>query len=161
MVDHELVKQRLRTIAARNNGTLTPKQVVDDAREPGSPLHELFEWDAAKGHEIYLLNQARAVIRSVKVTVLRSETTFKAPLYVRNPELNRREAGYVSITRLRTDAELAREQVVAEFAAATAALKRARAIAAALEVSEEIDALIGEVRRVSQSVQAPASGMTN
>ena len=121
MVEHELVKQRLRAIAARNNGTLTPQQVVDDARDPGSPLHGLFEWDAHKGHEAHLLNQARAVIRSVKVTVLRSETTFKSPLYVRNPELGRREAGYVSITRLRTDAELSRERVVAEFAAATAA----------------------------------------
>ena len=111
----------------------------------------------SKGFEKYLMDRARAVIRSVRIEVIRHEVTHKTPLFVRDPSAGPREQGYVSMRRLRTDADMARERVVAEFAAAGAALKRARAIAAVLDVAGEIDGLILDVDRVRDRVLEPAS----
>ena len=49
-------------------GYLTPRVVVDDARPPTSQLHDRFEWDDSVAGEKYRLDQARDLIRSVKIT---------------------------------------------------------------------------------------------
>ena len=49
------------------NGRLTAMLVVDAARPVGSPLHSRFEWDDTIAGPAYRLQQAGAVIRSVKV----------------------------------------------------------------------------------------------
>jgi hypothetical protein len=46
-------------------GELTPKDVVDDARNDNSPLHSYFEWDDGAAAEAYRLSQARGLIRTV------------------------------------------------------------------------------------------------
>ncbi len=48
-------------------GSLTPELVVDAARDPGSPLHDKFEWDDQVAGERYRLQQARTLIRTVKI----------------------------------------------------------------------------------------------
>lgn len=50
-----------------SHGQLTPKLVVDLARNPEHPLHERFEWDDAVAGERYREVQAAELIRSVKV----------------------------------------------------------------------------------------------
>jgi hypothetical protein len=49
------------------HGRLTPAHVVDAARPADHPLHERFEWDNAVAGEAYRLDQARRLIRSVRV----------------------------------------------------------------------------------------------
>lgn len=44
-------------------GELTPRVVVDVARDPGHPLHNRFEWDDSVAGEKYRLHQARELIR--------------------------------------------------------------------------------------------------
>ena len=46
-------------------GELTPKDVVDDARNPNSPLHSFFDWNDTSAAEQHRLHQARGLIRSV------------------------------------------------------------------------------------------------
>lgn len=46
---------------------LTPSLVVDAARDKAHPLHARFEWDNAIAGEKYRLDQARDLIRSVRV----------------------------------------------------------------------------------------------
>ena len=48
-------------------GKLTPTIVLDEARDPGSPIHHRFEWDDAIAGERYRLHQAGGLIRSVRV----------------------------------------------------------------------------------------------
>lgn len=50
-----------------SHGQLTPKLVVDLARNPEHPLHNRFEWDDAVAGEKYREVQAAELIRSVKV----------------------------------------------------------------------------------------------
>jgi hypothetical protein len=57
----------LERIAASEAGKLTAESIVDRARDPKNPLHDRFEWnDERAGHE-YRLEQARSLIRHVKV----------------------------------------------------------------------------------------------
>lgn len=49
------------------HGYLTPDIVLDEARDPGHPLHSRFEWDDARAAEAYRRDQARDLIQSVKI----------------------------------------------------------------------------------------------
>jgi hypothetical protein len=46
---------------------LTPALVVDEARDESHPLHNRFEWDDKVAGEAHRLDQARRLIRSVRV----------------------------------------------------------------------------------------------
>lgn len=160
-IDKAEIRERLQSLADSNGGRLTPQAVVEEAKREDSPLHELFEWDQRRGHEIYLVNRAREVIRSVRIVVKREDVVFRAPVFVRDPSCAPRQSGYVSVKALRSDTDLARERVVAEFAAAAAALRRAKAIAAALDVGDEIDGVLIDLDRVRDRVLEPASAQAN
>jgi hypothetical protein len=58
----ELLKVR------KEYGALADQNVVDAARPPEHPLHSRFEWDDAVCGEAYRREQARALIRSVRLT---------------------------------------------------------------------------------------------
>lgn len=53
----------LRQIAKRNGGYLRPRDVVDEARDEASPLHDQFDWDDSSAGEKYRQWQARSLIR--------------------------------------------------------------------------------------------------
>jgi hypothetical protein len=61
------IGEALATIAAASNGHLTPKAVVSEARNNRSVLHRHFEWDDAVAAEAFRLDQARTLIRSIRV----------------------------------------------------------------------------------------------
>jgi hypothetical protein len=50
------------------NGKLTPELVVDAARPQRSALHDYFEWDDAIAGEAFRREQARHLIKSVRVS---------------------------------------------------------------------------------------------
>jgi hypothetical protein len=57
----------LDTIRLGNGGELHPADVVADARDAKSPLHSHFEWDDKKAAHEHRLDQARALIRSIRI----------------------------------------------------------------------------------------------
>lgn len=59
------------------NGLLHPEAVWKAARKSNHPLHGYFTWDVQKAAEEYWSMQARALIRSVKVS--NPEDAFRAP----------------------------------------------------------------------------------
>jgi hypothetical protein len=50
----------------KDYGRLTPRNVVDAARDPANPLHRRFEWDDSVAAERYRLAQARQLIQTVR-----------------------------------------------------------------------------------------------
>lgn len=52
----------------REHGLLTPGIVVEVSRPVEAPLHSHFEWDDARAADLHRLEQAREIIRSVKIT---------------------------------------------------------------------------------------------
>jgi hypothetical protein len=60
------LRQELQQIYDRH-GQLTARLVVDQARDPEHALHSQFEWDDETAAEKYRLDQARELIRKVRV----------------------------------------------------------------------------------------------
>lgn len=113
---------------------LTPSAVVEAARDAASPLHPLFEWDDDLAAEAYRLDQARAVIRTVLVTVSTTRTTVQVNRYVPDPGRGR-EQGYLSLDPM-PDEATRRAIVVGECDRALGMVRRAAAIAAALGLAD-------------------------
>lgn len=57
----------------------TPEQILDKARDPGTELHGLFEWDDTVAAERYRLDQARQVVRHlvIRETVREDKTPVR------------------------------------------------------------------------------------
>jgi flagellar basal body rod protein FlgC len=137
----KLIADRLAKLAASNGGRLTPEAVVEDAKSKDSPLHDHFLWDTKKAAYQHWLDQARALIRSVRVEVITESKSVSVVGYVRDPRAGD-EQGYVSITSLKSDRESAREALVGEFSRVADMLRRAKEIAAALDAQDEVDDLL-------------------
>lgn len=76
----QVVAERLQSLCEKR-GDLRERDVLNDARRKTSPLHAYFEWDDSVAAEAHRLTQAAALIRRVKVTVLRDEQS--EPIAVR------------------------------------------------------------------------------
>lgn len=143
-MNNAIVKARLEAIARNNGGVLRPFDVVQDARQPDSPLHELFEWDVEEAAQEHWMHTARRIIASVKVNITTETIVLKAPAYVRDPRLHGKEQGYLETIKLRTEHEIAKEVLAGEVQNVISALRRARNVAAALDMESEIDRLMEE-----------------
>lgn len=140
----------------RQHGTLTPELVVEDAKKPNSPLHEMFEWDTDKAATAHWHDVARQLIRNVRVTVVNEERVLKAPFFVRDPSLPHDQQGYTTVEKLRTDSDLARDAVAEECSRAAAAFRRAQEVATAVGVEADVQQLLQDTlslgQRIKQSV---------
>lgn len=137
----DAIRIRLMEIEAANGGVLTPDAVIADAKDPDSPLHDQFEWDTDKAAYKYWLDQARALITSVKVVQKIEQQKISTVYYVRDPRVDADEQGYVSLTTLKSDEDLARDAIHAEFMRARAVMERAHSLAAVLNLTEEVEEL--------------------
>jgi 1,4-alpha-glucan branching enzyme len=142
------------------NGRLTPERVVHDAKRPESPLHEHFLWDVQKAAEHFWLDQARDLIRAVKVVVVINEVTVKAPYYVPDPSKNGREQGYTTLDALRDDPVSAKQSLIAECERAAGVLRRARLIALALNLEGQIDTVLAHVAGLKSQLSGGADNHT-
>jgi hypothetical protein len=81
------VGTHLELLRKQFKGELTPKDVVEDARNPNSPLHSFFEWDDSAAAEQYRLKQARGLIRSVvAIYTTPKEPARRAKAFIHIPE---------------------------------------------------------------------------
>lgn len=141
----EAIKVRLAELEARGKGVLTPRAVVEDAKDPSSPLHDQFTWDVKKAAYQYWLDEARAVIVSVQYISQTETTVVRSVFYHRDPNAAGTEQGYVSVPTLRSDADMARKSLVDTFRSIGDDLRRARQYALALGLEHEVEALLSGV----------------
>ena len=155
--DQKAIEEALAEIAKKHKGLLTPDAVVAQATRKDSPLHALFEWDAKKAAHQHRLDQARSLIRSVRVNITTHKTVISTVAYVRDPDLEPDQQGYVATVSLVGQEDRARSALVEEFSRAAGALRRARELAAAFEMVDQIEAVtstIDDMRtRVVSSVE--------
>jgi hypothetical protein len=152
----DAIRQRLAELEAANSGSLTADAVVADARKEDSPLHAYFNWDVEQAAYQHWLDQARALITSVRVEMKSEGVTVRSVCYVRDPRAPSDQQGYISVERLRAHKDLARDALVSEFGRVADMLRRARELAAALDVKEEVEALLTNVVGLRQRVMDPA-----
>lgn len=146
---------RARLAELESDGRLTPAVVVEDAKSESSPLHGLFEWDADKAAYHHWLHTARIIIKSVRyIPVEETVTVVRAPQYVRDPDAPPKSQGYISVAELRNDPVTARASMRLEFGRVESALERARSVAVAIGLENEIEQLIAHVVRVREHAAA-------
>lgn len=134
------IEARLEHLSKLGGGRLTPDAVVADARSKSSPLHGCFTWDDSEAAKQWRLQEARELIRSVRVEVKTEERTLQTVRYVRDPEAGD-EQGYVELTKLRDAGDIAREALRRELASVNAAMSRAESIAEALGMKADVIAV--------------------
>jgi len=148
----KLIEARLARIAEECGGNLTPDAVVEDARHKKSPLHEFFDWDDSEAAHKWRIEQARSLIRSVRVEIVTEEKTVSTVRYLRNPEAGKGQ-GYVDVAVLRESTDLARRALRAEFARAKALFDRAEGLAEAFDMRNEIVELRERVVEMDERLQ--------
>lgn len=147
-MNRDAIARTLARLAKAGRGILTPDAVVEAASDPGSPLHDYFEWDDTEAARKYRLDQARTLIRVVRVDVQTTTHAISTVAYVRDPALNNVQQGYLHIEDVRTDAEKAAAVMWREIMAADAVMKRVEEISQALEMDAK------RVRNLRKSLDA-------
>lgn len=67
------IGEALEKIAVEHDGDLTPAAVVEAAKSRSSPLYRHFEWNDQKAAEAHRLNQARVLIRAIRIEDIAEE----------------------------------------------------------------------------------------
>jgi hypothetical protein len=137
----EEIKAVLDQIAEAHDGNLTARDVVAEAKKKGSPLHEYFTWNVQQAAQAHWEDQARRLIRQYRFVVTTTSYVVEVPKYLRNPAAAP-EQGYVSVTKLRKDSDIAREVLLTEVSRAVSAMRRAKEVARALGMDAEIGELL-------------------
>jgi len=135
----EQVAKRLEQL--EQDGRLKARDVVEDARDPDSPLHDCFEWDDSRAAERFRIVQARRLIRTVEYVKLGSKLLVPSVAYVRDPEAKAREGGYVRTVDLASDKDRARAAMRDELARVTSLLERTLRLAEALGLTKQVQHL--------------------
>lgn len=109
--------ERIELINEKNNGIVTPADVLNDARSKKSPLHNFFDWDDTKAAEKWRGQQASYLLRTIHVVVKdNGEGEEVRAFYNVNviPQGQEdRVRAYVTLPRVLSEADL-RQQVVAQ-----------------------------------------------
>lgn len=67
--------KRIDWLASKQSGSITPEEVLEDAKNKTSPLHGYFEWDDSLAAEKWRVTQANYLLRSIEIVVTRSDGT--------------------------------------------------------------------------------------
>ncbi len=136
-------------------GRLTPQEVVEAARAEASAIHGCFEWDDGKAAEAYRIEQARELIRRVKIEIVVEERSMKIVAYVRDPEKEVGDPGYQSVLRVTKTSAAA--MMRNELAAISADMERA--VGLAYSKDGELPGLAGKIIGVKAQVDRLAAGL--
>ncbi len=139
---------------AEKHDRLTPDMVVNEAEKATSPLHSEFEWDDSAAARSYRIEQARALIRSVRIVVRTDKTTITSVAYVRDPNVGGAQ-GYLSVKKVRTDMDQSRDVLRNEFGRATSILERVRDLAEAFGIESELNEVLDRLNILNANIQDP------
>jgi len=144
------IEARLARIEEKHGGVLRPDDVIKDARNPKSPLHDQCEWDDTAAARKYRQDQARTLIRTVRVVVEVNRREISTPRYVRDPGVGEAQ-GYTDVMKLKGEDELARDALAAEVVRIRAFIERTRSIAIVLGLEERLEELLGMLDSYQQA----------
>jgi hypothetical protein len=145
----DMVWTALEVLAARVEGQITTRLVVDEARNPDNPLHDRFEWDDEVCGESYRLMQAGQLLRQWKGSIVKQDPVTKAvdiktTRRVQSTGTQRKEAGggYETVERIMADPEKRADMIRTVLRELGAYRKRYADIAALSDIWAAIDEAI-------------------
>lgn len=110
---------RIDKLMEENGGKIRPKNLIDDARDESSPLHEYFDWDDSQAGEKWRTWQARALLGYIKVVVKYDHTQKESRAYFNvnvdtgEEDFNEEARAYVSIENVMSEPNY-KKQLLAE-----------------------------------------------
>lgn len=107
--DAQAVGERLTQIR-KTHGSLTPYDVVQDAKKESSVLHSYFQWDNEQAAHEYRLQQARHLVACVVITEA-DDHELKAPIRAFVNLSSEGESSYENTIEVMSD-EVLRERVL-------------------------------------------------
>lgn len=130
----------LEAVRLKSGGILKPADVVDDARPVDAVLHPAFEWDDAVAAERHREDQARLLIRSVRVIIAERPDDGPRRTYVHVETQD--DSAYVTTARALSEPEL-RAQVISKAKADLASFRaRYRDLTELSEIFAAIDKVL-------------------
>jgi hypothetical protein len=78
--DPQKIGETLAKLSTENGGRLMPEKVLNAAKNKSNTLHQHFEWDDAVAAHAHRLDQARTIIRAIRVEDV--ETGANQPAYI-------------------------------------------------------------------------------
>ena len=156
------IREELTRLRNLGNGLLTPRAVVDAAKDENSPMHSEFTWNVNKAADQYWLDQARTLISSYTIIEIRKESVgverYEIQEYVKDPRIPK-DQGYVHWSELKKNPALARLHMSRELATAQAYVNKAFAHAEVLGLGKEVESLLADMANLRAKVTgAGASG---
>lgn len=124
----------------KKHGKVTPKLFWKEAKTKSGvaySCHGAFDWNVQSAAEKHWTDTAMRIICSVRVTITTSTQKIRSVAYVHDPRTPK--GGYVSVATLRDDKAHAQEALDAEVSRVVSLLERARELAAALGLHEELE----------------------
>lgn len=94
----------------REYGMLTPHHVVAEAKKKSSPLHQYFTWDTETAAYNFLLDQARDLIKEVRIEVGAQKVSKFTNVVIKHDDGSRTQ-GYMETVEVLSDDDL-RQQVM-------------------------------------------------
>ena len=154
-------KQRAATVVRlaqldKRDKCLTPEAVVQDARNPKSPLRAGFPdefWDDSWAAHQHRLELARGLIQTFRVEVTNVDRGYAAPLYVHDPDLPPKVQGYKNIASFAKDEEAGERLLEQEFARVVSLLERCAAVADNLGLRKRFLAMLRKVEVVRSALE--------
>ena len=99
-VDAQIVGDRIEEIRQKNNGIVTPEAIVEDAKDPESPLHDEFEWDVEKAAYRHWKARARSMTNHIVVVRIQSEDAEEGKPAFISVEVTQYQRGYVTLDQV-------------------------------------------------------------
>ena len=109
-VNPQIAGEEMERIRVRQNGRLEPPDLVRESANPDAPLHREFEWDDAVAAEAHRVEQARALIRHITVSMPRRDGS-ESPVRAFVSVIRDSDRAFTSTAHALSDAEL-RKQVL-------------------------------------------------
>lgn len=157
MLSLEQKRQALEKIAEEQGGDLTPDAVIEAAKNPANILHSCFDWDVNRAALENWRAVARGLIREVRVVIKTSLRQVSTVAYVRDPNRNHDEQGYIALTSVERRSAEANAIIDAELDRIIAAVNRARGVAEVLGVSSRFEKLLATVVEIKQELSEKVS----
>jgi hypothetical protein len=134
------------------DGLLRWETIREAGRDPNSPIHQHLTWDPAKALDKCHKEEVRVLVRKLRIEVqISEEVTVRVPTYV--PAMTE-TATWRRTDEIEPASDLARKTVLRELSYVAGALGRARKIAIALGVENEIETLIAGVASVDTRLRS-------
>jgi len=122
--DPNIIGEEIQRMVVEHDNKLEPEVVVSEASSPLHPMHNLFEWDDTVAAEQHRLQQARTLLRSIIVTIIRPKhANVVTNLVVSTEKSGPRDRCYSTTEYALNDPEL-RAQVLGQALRELAAFKR-------------------------------------